>query len=242
MLWDAVITGVSQRKLGPAQELVIDAYRVEYKGWNSRFTEWVEPKRVVEPNENNRLLQEELNMERAASRGGLPPSLNTLVAKDFFYARDRVRGTAPLPDFDRIAQANDGASSSEVTFGLMKAAILAVEAALPLGSVDNSDDGPWNRRYAHQWRRVVELATGPARLMQCVILLEDMIGEDWINQEVMYLRSCLPARWKAMHEASSASLAVRIILLDRSLKYGSVDRKRYQSNSKKKANRAKTNS
>jgi hypothetical protein len=242
ILWDAVISGVSRRKLGRPQNQVIDAYRVEYKGWNSRFTEWVEPKRVVEPNENNRLLQEELDMERAASRGGLPVALNTLTAKNYFLARDRVRGSSSLPDFDRVAQVNEGSSSSDLTFGLMKAAILALEAALPLGSVDNRDDGPWNPRNAHQWRHFVETAPGPARLMQCVILLEDMIGEDWIIQEVGHLRSCLPARWKAILEATSSSLAVRIILLDRSLRYGTVDKKRYRMNSKKKDSRPKPSS
>lgn len=57
-MWDANVTGVSRRhQEDPNTGLLIDAYRVEYKGWSSRFIEWVEPNRVVEPNENNRLLQ-----------------------------------------------------------------------------------------------------------------------------------------------------------------------------------------
>jgi hypothetical protein len=244
MLWDAVVTGVSRRTLGLSRELVIDAYRVEYKGWNSRFTEWVEPKRVVEPNENNRLLQEELDGERAATRGGLPVALNLLAAKDYLYARDRARGcsTSALPDFDRVMQVKkDGgesssSSSSDVTFGLMKAALLAIECALPVGSVNTTDGGRWSEHRARQWRHLVETAPGPARLMQCTIVLEDAIGEDWVVPEVGHLRSCLPARWKAVLEATAPSLAVRILLLDRSLKYGTVDRKRHKSSSSKKNN------
>jgi hypothetical protein len=215
---------------------VIDAYRVEYTGWNRRFTEWVEPKRVVEPNENNRLLQGDLDAERAATRGGLPPALNLLSAKDYFWARDRARGTGPLPDFDRAARAGDGKassspppSSSESTLGLVRAALLAIECALPVGSVDATEGGPWNPGLAARWRRCVEGASGPARLMQCAILLEDAIGEDWVVPEVGHLRSCLPARWKAVLDATASSLAVRVILLDRSLRYGTVDRKRHRA-------------
>ena len=51
------MTGLSKRLLGQPSVLLIDAYRVQYTGWGSRFVEWVEPRRVVEPNENNKLLQ-----------------------------------------------------------------------------------------------------------------------------------------------------------------------------------------
>jgi hypothetical protein len=58
LMWDASISGVSRRRVeGPVSSFLIDAYRVQYSGWSSRFIEWVEPNRVVEPNENNRLLQ-----------------------------------------------------------------------------------------------------------------------------------------------------------------------------------------
>jgi len=57
LLWDALVTGISKRALVPATPPVIDAYKVEYNGWSTHFTEWVEPHRVVEPSENNRLAQ-----------------------------------------------------------------------------------------------------------------------------------------------------------------------------------------
>lgn len=57
IFWDATISGISRRALALSSDLIVDAYRVEYTGWSSRYTEWVEPGRVVEPNENNKLLQ-----------------------------------------------------------------------------------------------------------------------------------------------------------------------------------------
>jgi len=42
----------------------VTGYRVGYKEWSSRFDEWVEPKRVVEPNDNNLLVQvSEINLD-----------------------------------------------------------------------------------------------------------------------------------------------------------------------------------
>lgn len=57
LLWDASIVSQSVRNKGDGDAVVIDAYQVSYADWGTRFTEWVAPSRVVEPNENNRLLQ-----------------------------------------------------------------------------------------------------------------------------------------------------------------------------------------
>lgn len=174
-----------------------------------------------------------MQTEREASRCGLPTALNMLAAKDYLYARDRARGDTPLPDFARIAQVDVSSTSSVATLAMMKAAMLAVEASLPVGCLDSTENGVWGRRYADKWRQLVKDAEGPARLMQCVILLEDLIHEDWIKEDVGHLRSCLPARWKAITECSSASLAIRVILLDRSINYGMIDRKRFGNKKKR---------
>jgi hypothetical protein len=122
---------------------------------------------------------------------------------------------------------------SEKTLAIVKAGLLAIEAALPVGCIDCRVTGPWRQKFATQWRLSVVHATGPASLMQCVILLEDMISEEWFKEDVSYVRSCLPARWKAVGEASSASLAIRLILFDRAIIYSNVDCKRYASRKKK---------
>ena len=53
LLWDAVVVGVS--RFGPKEKSL--AYRVHYKGWSSRFDEWVASNRVVEPSVNNKRVQ-----------------------------------------------------------------------------------------------------------------------------------------------------------------------------------------
>lgn len=170
----------------------------------------------------------------AASRDGLPKSLDQLEAKGYLRAKDRVRGSVPLPDFTKVAFVGDSGSSSDRVFAEMKAALLAVEAALPIGSVDNTSTGDWNPAFASQWRTMVREAAGPWNLMRCVILLEDTISEEWQKPSLIHLRSCLPSRWKALDEASASSLAMRILLLDRSITYRVVDKKRYKPAKSKK--------
>ena len=64
--------------------------------------------------------------------------------------------------------------------------------------------------------------------MRCVILLEENINDEWIHPDVGNIYTGLPLRMKALEEASPSSLAMRIILLDKSLIYSRVDKKRYK--------------
>jgi hypothetical protein len=168
------------------------------------------------------------------SRDGLPPSLASLEAKPFLRARDRARGPVPLPDLGAIARVGVDATEDDKIFASSKAALLAIEAALPTGSVNNTPTGPWRQELAQQWRRTVQKAKGPWNLMRCVILLEDTINEEWIKPEIGHLRTCLPSRWKALDEASPSALAMRIFLLDRGILYDTVDKKLYKPSKSKK--------
>lgn len=230
MLWDAKIVGVAKAD----ETTKKTAYRVSYIGWSSRFDDWVEADRVVEPNENNRTVQEEMWNDAMSARDSVPPALEFLEAKSFFNARDRVRGYTLLPNFVQVARTRPHASSNEKIFATMKAASLAIEAALPIGCVDNTEKGPWSPSLASQWRLKVLQSEGPWDLMRCVLLLEESISEEWIRPEMGNLRACLPGRMKALEEATSSSLAMRILLLDRALVYQTVDKKKFKSSKSKK--------
>ena len=180
------------------------------------------------------ILKEEMLDDVAGAHDGLPSSLDHLEARGYLKARDRARGSEPLPDFDKVAHVGKEATSNDRIFATMKAALLSIEAALPVGSVNNTDSGSWNRTIASQWRLTVQQSPGPWSLMRCVILLEDTISEEWIKPQIGHLRSCLPNRWKALYEASASSLALRIVLLDRAITYDNVDKKRYKPAKSKK--------
>ena len=53
LLWNASIIAVAKDR---KTEKII-GYRVHYKQWSSRFDEWVDAMRVVEPSDNNLLVQ-----------------------------------------------------------------------------------------------------------------------------------------------------------------------------------------
>jgi hypothetical protein len=230
MLWDAKIVGVARSGEGNKNT----AYRVSFVGWSSRFDDWVEADRVVEPNVNNRKVQEEMWVDTMSARNILPSTIDTLEAKAFLDARDRSRGQLLLPDFVQIARTPPMASSNEEILATMKAASLAIEAALPVGCVDNTEKGPWNPPLASQWRLKVLQSEGAWDLMRCVLLLEESISEEWIRPEMGNLRACLPGRMKALEEATPSSLAMRVLLLDRAILYQNVDKKRFKPSKSKK--------
>ena len=254
LLWDAKVLEVCRN-----EDDKVTGYRVRYTGWSSRFDEWVDRDRLVEPSDNNRQVQVcrhylmlrrfphglttflpfllpkyEMLEEAASQKDGLPSELNRMEAHRHFNLKDRARGAAPPPDFAMIANASVSASTDDRNFAVLKAAVLLIESALPLGSVDITSKGPWKPELAQQWRLTVERAEGPAKLMRCVILLEDLIAEEWLKPDVGHLRSCLPNRWKALGEVSVASLAIRVETLDRCILYGRVDKKKFVEPKKKR--------
>lgn len=230
LLWDATIESQWKRQSdGQHGKIAIGSYRVNYTEWGTRFSEWVEPMRIVEPNENNKMLQADRLEEVSHSRHGLPPELSDLVAADYLYERERARGPDPLPDFSLIAQVGSEQSFNARSMGLMKAALFAIEAALPVGSIDNRENGPWRRPFAEKWKRVVQYAEDPALLIRCTMLLESTISPNWFNEVAGNMKACLPATWKATDEATPSALALRVIALDRAIMYETIDRKRYSA-------------
>jgi hypothetical protein len=217
MLWDASVIAVSHGK----QSEKVTFYRVRYKGWSSRFDEWVTPYRVVDPVENNVLVQLEMVEELRSSKPQVPPALEKMAALKYLNADGRARGKVQLPDFLDIASVPPSASSNEIGLALAKAALLMIEAALPEDAVDTGDT--WNSDMAYAWRKTVERASGAFTLMTCVYLLEEAIDPEWMEQKSIHLLSCLPQRWKAIREATVAGLSLRIAMLDQAIQYNAEE-------------------
>mmetsp|Transcript_59624 Transcript_59624/g.146157 ORF Transcript_59624/g.146157 Transcript_59624/m.146157 type:complete len:1208 (-) Transcript_59624:3436-7059(-) len=236
VLWDGKVIGVSVQKGEPTKV----RYRVSYAGWSSRFDEWVDSDLVVEPSSNNRAIQKEMMDDNIAVQNSLPDCISQMEAKSFFRSRDRVRGKEHLPDFSRIAESSPSSSAQDRTFARCKASLLAIEAALPIGSVNNTSIGEWEPSLARQWRLAVLNAPDSWNLMRCCIVLEEAIDPEWIREGISLLQSVLPGRWRALLEATPSSLAIRIILLDRGLMYKNVDKSRYREKKDKKKAKKKS--
>lgn len=159
-------------------------------------------------------------LEDAASlRDGVPPELDNMIAKKFLRAKDRARGLAALPNFADAARVEPTASTGKRTLGMLKAALLLLEAALPSGAVDTSSKGPWRPSLAALWRNAVRSARGPASLMRCLVLLESSLSLEWVDPHYSHLLSCLPIGWKAINEATVGSIALRIFVIDRGVHF-----------------------
>lgn len=159
-------------------------------------------------------------LEEAASlRDGVPPELDNMVAKKFLRAKGRARGLVALPNFLEVARVEPTATSGKKTLGMLKAALLLLEAALPSGAVDTSDKGAWRPSFAAVWRTAVRNARGPASLMRCLVLLENSLALEWVDPHYSHVLSSLPIGWRAINEATVGLIALRIFVIDRGIHY-----------------------
>ena len=149
-----------------------------------------------------------------------PPALKSMFAFQYLNAKKRARSTsATKTEIFECALPRQCASHREMLLGHLKSALLLIESALPRGSVGSSGNGSWTAESAALWRNFVKDAQGPESLMRCVLLLEDAINPDWLHSQATQLYACIPKQYRAMSEVSLPSIALRVSILDRCLKY-----------------------
>ena len=111
----------------------------------------------------------------------------------------------------------------------LKAAILTIEAALPLGCLVDVPDASrksikLRRDELPKWARRVEAATTAGELMEALIILEHSIDSRWRLNPFRGTYFLTMSSWAhAVKFASPSSLALRIYSLDRLLDYGRVE-------------------
>lgn len=158
----------------------------------------------------------------------VPPTLEKMFAYNYLNAKKRARSTpASKSEIFGNAFKRQRASCDENLLGLLKGAILLIEAALPRGSImcQGKAFRSWNSEIATLWCNLVKDARGPESLMKCVLLLEDAISPDWLHSQATQLYAAVPKPWRAMGEASLPAIALRVSILDRCLKYQQKKRK-----------------
>ena len=150
-----------------------------------------------------------------------------MFASKFLNAKKRARATpASASELFETTFTSPSASHDEKLLGMLKGALLMIEAALPRASVGDSVNGSWDPQSAALWRNFVKDSQGPESLMKCVLLLEDAISPDWLHTQATQLYASIPRPWRAMREASLTAVALRVSILDRCLKYG-LKKKKY---------------
>jgi hypothetical protein len=81
LLWNAKIVGISQAM----DSNKVNGYRVHYDEWSSRFDEWVDPFRVVEPVQNNIEVQVSYEYFHSRNVGHHKAPLLNSVPVNFLY-------------------------------------------------------------------------------------------------------------------------------------------------------------
>ncbi len=151
-----------------------------------------------------------------------PTSLDHLQARKFLDSPNRAVKYSPVFNFTKIMNKLSTSSSDDEMLGLLRCAVLIIEAAIPMGSIDTSDNGPWNPAHAAYWRKLVMNSKTPGCLMGCIIVFESVLSKDWIRPNCEHLLSCLPRPWKAINDATVSSIALRLWVLDRGIKYALI--------------------
>ena len=239
LLWNAVIVNVSIDE----ESGKVDGYRVHYSDWSSRFDEWVAPLRVVEPSEYNVEVMQELYEEVVSTRNKyengdisslsriLPTSLRSMNAVSHLNSPRRARGMQPPTSLDDVFEkhvmerntSRDLCWSRDQTLASLKASLLLIETAFPIKLVDTSPKGHWRSIRAEGWRMKVKKARGPSALMECVIMLEDVLTRAQKTPAMtlsgQHLLFCQPKFWKAIADATLSSVAMRTFLLDNAIKF-----------------------
>ena len=211
-----VIDEVAPRKKSRARYL----YLLEYEGWSSFSIQWI-PETFVFAVNKKTLLNQKLCYKKylKIKTVKIPEELRALNASKYLTKTGRTHAlqrslTQPIPYSYSVA------SSSSPLYQL-KMSMLMIEAALPLGSVDDSDDR-WGDDFVVPWRAAVIAAEDPTALMECQVMLEYGIRSQWLHAFGSKLMTCLPSRSHSLRFATLGLIAMRIWTLDQAVRYDKV--------------------
>jgi hypothetical protein len=201
-------------------------YKVHFLQWDASYDGWYDSERIVTGSEalttvrgsvrggSLRALMQESRSEHFTKRvSEAPLLLHSLTAFQFMDELNRACGPS------RASLTFSDASSSDVA--LLRSAMLMIEMALPLGAVDEADDR-WGDNFVVAWRQAVVACSDVTGLMQCQIMLEYGVRTAWLKPAGLKLFSCMPSRALCMRSPSIGLVAMRIWLLDLTVRYDKV--------------------
>ena len=231
ILWDARVLETKTHKVvcagagaGLGEEFTEQLlyYKVRFDRWGSAYDGWYEECQLLSanatvsavgrPKTTARALAQESKVDFIRQNVWTPPEiLQSLAAYNFINEPQRACGGRPRLTY----------SDCESSIGLLRSAMLMIEAALPVGAVDESDDR-WAEDFAVPWREAVAVASDAISLMQCQLMLEYGIRTSWLRPTGLKMFSCLPSRVQCARNATVGLVAIRVWVLDATIKYDQV--------------------
>jgi hypothetical protein len=227
ILWDAHVQECKVYRM-PAQDasspevVQILFYKLRFDRWGAAYDGWYEESQMISSSAlvsavgraktTTRAIAQESKINFIHGQIWTPPEiLQSLFAYKFLKEPQRACGAAPPLNY----------SDCHSAVGQLRLAMLMIEAALPFGAVDDSDDR-WGEDFVVPWREAVSVASDAIGLMQCQLMLEYGIRTSWLKPTGLKMFSCLPSRVQCVRNATLGLVAVRVWVLDAMVKYDQV--------------------
>ncbi|RYH25189.1 hypothetical protein EON65_15910 [archaeon] len=227
-----VIGGLEPTQYWPADILSVDTkgdsivYKVRYDDWDETYDAYLDEEQLMSEDDLVKKMGNVLDESNQKAESAVAISRKAFFRKQVFTAPEvlfslQASSYLRIPDRECGQRPPMGFSSCLSSLEQIRAAMLIIEAALPCGAVDDSEDR-WADDFVIAWREAVMTASDPVSLMQCQILLEYGIRTSWLKPTGLKLFSCLPSRAQSLKQATYGMVAIRVWLLDMTIKYDKV--------------------
>ena len=110
-------------------------------------------------------------------------------------------------------------ATSDNPLGMLRAAMLTLESAVPPQALEVKRDGQWGSDFVLAWRDAVIQAADAVVLMNCMLLLEVGIKPAWIRPGGAKLLACMPNKFISIRRATVGLVATRLFALDTAIAY-----------------------
>ena len=183
-------------------------YKIHFDGWSSSHDGWFPGSNIIPRFSENPLHPAHAFVYEP------PEVLKRLNALSFLGEPNRY-------ERDRISESIFQYSDTRTPLGTLKIAMLVIEAALPAGSVNESDER-WGDSFVEVWRESVVAAANATTLMGCQIMLEWGINTAWLKPGGSKLMTLLPSRTHSLKCATTGLISIRLWALDQAINYAKV--------------------
>ena len=197
-------------------------YKVRYERWGPSYDEWVPPRRLAAPTDTARI-----GSRYRKARSVQRRSYAQYAQNEAWYFPEplcQLRAAAVLEDMEvqGIEHLRIGFSDARADnpLGMLRCALLMVEAALPDQSKDENED-KWGKgpSFTRCWRESVAQAKDASDLIGPLMMLEFSLKTSWLKPTGLKLMACMPSRAVQCRRATLGLVAARLWALDATIRY-----------------------
>jgi hypothetical protein len=225
ILWDATIIGRTEGKdvgVGAGRVATKPLFLVRFDRWGANYDQWVPAHRLAAPTDTARIGRKYRKARSVRYRSREQYAKNENF--NFPEPISQLRAAAVLEDMDmqgiyRIP-INFSDARADNPLGMLRIAMLVVDAALPEQSKDENEE-KWGKgtSFSRCWREAVAQAKDPTDLMCALMMFEFSLKASWVKPTGLKLMGCMPSRNIVSRRATIGLVAARLWALDATIRY-----------------------